>query len=152
MKPLRVYIDTSVVGGCLEPEFRAASMQLFPRFREGSMVLVASDLLGTELARAPDPVRAMMEDNALNRENVLVTSEADRLADRYIVEGVIGKAREVDALHVATATVHRVDLLVSWDFRDIVHRVRIRGYNAVNASEGHTPLVIKSPQEVVRHG
>jgi hypothetical protein len=71
---------------------------------------------------------------------------------RYIEAGVIGKAREVDARHVATATVHRVDLLVSWDFRDIVNRVRIRGYNAVNASEGHLPLVIKSPQEVVCHG
>jgi hypothetical protein len=81
MKPLRVYIDTSVVGGCLETEFRAASLQLFRRFREGRMVLVASDLLGTELARAPGPVRAMMEDDALNRENVLVTSEADRLAN-----------------------------------------------------------------------
>lgn len=152
MKPLRVYIDTSVVGGCLKPEFRVASLQLFERFRDGSMVLVASDLLGRELAGAPGPVRVMLDDIALTREHVLVTSEADRLASRYIAEGVIGKAREVDALHVATATVHRVDLLVSWDFRDIVHRVRIRGYNAVNATEGHMPLVIKSPQEVVRHG
>jgi hypothetical protein len=152
MKPLRVYIDTSVVGGCLEREFRAASLQLFARFREGSMVMVSSDLLGMELAHAPDPVLALMDDITLSRENVWVTGEANRLAMRYIEAGVIGKAREVDARHVATATVYRVDLLVSWDFRDIVNRVRIRGYNAVNASEGHLPLVIKSPQEVVRHG
>jgi hypothetical protein len=152
MKPIRVYIDTSVVGGCLDREFRAASMQLFERFRDGSMVMVASDLLKTELAPAPSLVRALLDDVCVKRENVVVTGEAKRLAYRYIEEGVIGSARRLDALHVATATVHRVSLLASWDFRDIVNRARIRGYNAVNASEGYMPLVIKSPQEVVRHG
>jgi hypothetical protein len=117
MKPLRVYIDTSVVGGCLEPEFRAPSLELFQRFRDGSMILVASNLLGTELASAPGPVRAMMDDAALCRENVLVTAAARSLTSRYIEEGIIGWARRFDALHVATATVHGVDLLVSWDFR-----------------------------------
>jgi len=152
MKPLRVYIDTSVVGGCLDPEFRAASMQLFQRFRDGSMVMVASDLLKTELARAPGSVRAIVDDVSLTREYVLVSPDAESLAIRYIEKGVIGGARHADALHVACATVHRMDLLASWDFRDIVNPVRVRGYNAVNASEGYRPLVIKSPEEVVRHG
>lgn len=152
MKPLRVYIDTSVVGGCLDPEFRAASMQLFQRFRDGSMVMVTSDLLKTELARAPGPVRALVDDVSLTREYVLVSPDAESLAIRYIEKGVIGGARHADALHVACATVRCLDLLASWDFRDIVNPVRVRGYNAVNASEGYRPLVIKSPEEVVRHG
>jgi predicted nucleic acid-binding protein len=127
MKPLRVYIDTSVVGGCLDPEFRAASVQLFERFRDGSLMMVASDLLESELKRAPPTVFEIMEDAALQRETVLVTREAILLARLYIEAGVIGRAKWHDALHVATASVHRVDVLVSWDFKHIVNRFRVRG-------------------------
>ena len=145
MKPLRANIDTFVVGGCLDPEFRTASLQLFERFRDGSMVRVVSDLLNTELAGAPGRVRALVDDVSPARENIPVGAEAESLAIRYIEAGVIGGAGHADALHVASATVCRVRLLASWDFRDIVIRVRIRGHNAVNASEGYMPLVSQVP-------
>lgn len=83
---------------------------------------------------------------------MLVPLDADRLAVLYIAEGVIGWANYGDALHVATATVHGVDMLVSWDFKHIVNRTRIRGYNVVGTREGYSSLVINSPEEVVRHG
>lgn len=152
MKPLRVYIDTSVVGGCLDAEFRDASVELFDRFRTGRMVMVASDLLESELRAAPLSVQEIMHDPALEPESVLVTVAADHLAELYIAGSVIGRANHHDALHVATATVHQVDVLLSWDFKHIVNWTRIRGYNAVNAGEGYRPLTIDSPQEVVRHG
>jgi predicted nucleic acid-binding protein len=152
MKPLRVYIDTSVVGGCLEAEFRDASVELFDRFRTGRMIMVASDLLESEIRAAPFTVQAILDDPALKPASVLVTVAADHLAERYIAGGVIGRANYHDALHVATATVHQVDVLASWDFKHIINWTRIRGYNAVNAGEGYRPLTINSPQEVIRHG
>lgn len=114
--------------------------------------MVLSDLLGSELEAASASVQALMQDPNLTPENVLVTAEADHLAERYIAGGVIGRANLNDALHVATATVHQVDVLVSWDFKHILNWTRVRGYNAVNAGEGYRPIVIRSPQEVVRHG
>ena len=53
-----------------------------------------------------------------------------------------------DAQHIAIATVAAVDVLVSWNFKHIVNLQRIRGYNAVNISEGYPPVEIRTPQEL----
>lgn len=55
----------------------------------------------------------------------------------------------MDAQHIATATVHRTDVLVSWNFKHVVTLDRIRGYNSVNLREGDPMLEIRSPQEVL---
>jgi len=153
MKPQRVYIDTSVVGGCLDPEFREASVQLFDCFRAGSMIAVVSDLTLFELDPAPPAVREVMESiPAAFREEVAVTVWATRLAELYISAGVIGRARQGDARHIATATVHEVDVLVSWNFKHIVNERRVHGYNLVNLREGRPLIEIQTPAEVIAHG
>ena len=151
MKTKRVYIDTSVVGGCFDPEFRDASVALFERFRVGAMIAVVSDLAMSEVARAPVRVREVLASipNPY-REDVRATDEARALAERYLAGGVIGRAMGNDALHIATATVYRVDVLASWNFKHIVDPRRIYGYNAVNVREGRTALAIRTPVEVVR--
>jgi hypothetical protein len=81
-----------------------------------------------------------------------LTEEALELAERHIEAGVIGGAKRVDAQHIATATVHRVDVLVSWNFKHIVNLERIRGYNSVNLRNGYPLLEIRTPQEVLSYG
>ena len=54
-----------------------------------------------------------------------------------------------DAAHVAAATVAQADLIVSWNFRHIVHLDKIRFYNAVNAMERYRSIEIRSPLEVI---
>lgn len=153
MKPIRVYIDTSVVGGCLDPEFREASTELFERFRDGRMICVVSDLMVTEVDRAPTTVRAVLAGvPPAYRENVHVTPEATALANRYIAAGVIGRSMLGDAEHIATATIHRVDVLASWNFKHIVNPRRIQGYNVVNASEFRSSVEIRTPAEVIGNG
>jgi len=61
----------------------------------------------------------------------------------------MGALHRNDALHVALATVARADLIVSWNFKHIVHFDKIRGFNAVNLREGYIPIEIHSPLEVV---
>ena len=63
--------------------------------------------------------------------------------------GKIGETHGNDALHIALATVARVDMIVSWHFKHIVHFDKIRGFNAVNLREGYLPIEIRSPLEVV---
>ena len=150
MKPLRVYIDASVVGGCLDSEFRYPSVQLFERFRNGTMIAVVSDLAALEVSRAPLSVRAVLNQvPAAHREEVMVTLEAKELAERYIAAGVIGRAMWMDARHIATATVHRVDVLASWNFKHIVNTRRMKGYNSVNTLAARQPLQIRTPAEVI---
>ena len=54
-----------------------------------------------------------------------------------------------DAFHVALATVARADMIVSWNFKHIVHYEKMRGFNAVNLKEGYGQLEIHAPPEVI---
>lgn len=71
------------------------------------------------------------------------------LADSYISEGVVGKTSREDCFHIALATIHKADILVSWNFKHIVNVLRIRGYNAVNLKFGYSTIDIRSPQEII---
>ncbi len=51
-------------------------------------------------------------------------------------------------LHIALATVAKVDVLVSWNFKHIVRLEKIRLYNTVNLELGYAELQIRSPREV----
>lgn len=146
----RIYTDTSVIGGCLDEEFELASRKLVARFVAGEDVLVLSDLTRLELERAPALVRAILQKLPAERiEPVSFTPEAAKLAQSYISSGVIGAAKKLDAQHIATATVQRVDILVSWNFKHIVNLERIHGYNSVNLRHGYPLLEIRTPQEVI---
>jgi hypothetical protein len=150
---LRVYADTSVIGGCLDPEFREASARLVQLFKSGRAILVLSDLTQLELEEAPKTVRAVLDlvPEAF-REYIELTEEASDLARRYVQEGVLAESKWVDAQHIALATVARVDVLVSWNFRHIVNLERIRGYNSVNLKAGYPLLEIRTPREVTKYG
>jgi hypothetical protein len=152
MMRLRIYIDTSVIGGCLDKEFQNASWLLIDKFKQGEMVVVISELTTLELRDAPQEVRDIVREiPEENIEHVELTEEAVNLARKYIGEGVIGGGKLVDAEHIAIATLNRVDVLVSWNFRHIVNLQRIRGYNSVNLKYGYPLLEIRSPLEVITY-
>jgi hypothetical protein len=70
-------------------------------------------------------------------ENVLLTKEARELADCYIAEKVVGKTSLEDCWHIAIATLNKVDVLASWNFKHIVNLEKIKGYNSVNLKMGY---------------
>jgi hypothetical protein len=148
MKP-RVYIDTSVVGGCFDEEFAVWSLKLFDEFRVGRKTAVISDLTRRELEGAPKNVKdvllALPEGNV---ENVILSDEAEQLASHYLKNDVVGTKHVADAQHIAIASVARVDVLVSWNFQQIVNLDRIHAFNAVNIMLGYPMLEIRSPREV----
>jgi len=150
MKKLRIYIDTSIVGGCLDEEFKRESLALIEMGKKGQCQLLLSELLFRELEAAPkavkDVVAGLPEDQI---EGVMLNEEAEVLRRAYLDAEVVGPAQGNDALHVAIASVAKADMIVSWNFRHIVHFDKIRGFNAVNLREGYLPLEIRSPREVV---
>ena len=146
----RIYTDTSVIGGCLDVEYRVGSSALINAFAVGSEILVISDLTLLELAQAPVAVREVLDRVPEgNRERVDLTESAAALAQAYVKAGVVTRRQLVDAQHIAAATLHRVDVLVSWNFKHIVNLTRIHGYNSVNLRRGHPLLEIRTPLEVL---
>ena len=150
MKVLRVYADTSVFGGCFDPEFDRASLAFFEEVRSGRFVLLVSDVTLRELAAAPDHVQKLvpgLPNDAI--EIISDSAEVRQLRDAYLAANVVGPASHRDAEHIAAATLGDADVVVSWNFKHIVHFDRIRGYEAVNLLQGYKPLRIHSPNEVI---
>lgn len=54
-------------------------------------------------------------------------------------------------MHIALATIHKADILVSWNFKHIVNVYRIRGYNSVNLRQGYSALEIRSPKDIINY-
>ena len=150
----RIYVDTSVIGGCDDAEFMDASLALMDLFRTGTATMVVSSILREELGPAPQDVRDIPDSVPLgHREEVMFTpQEAGALADAYLDAGILPARSIKDARHIALASIHRVDALASWNFKDMVNAGRIPGYNAVNRELGYPALTIHTPtEEVQRH-
>ena len=80
MKP-RIYIDTSVIGGCEDEEFSRWSIQLFEEIRQGLKTAVISNLTRRELEGAPENVKKILLSLPdINMENVVLTEIAESLA------------------------------------------------------------------------
>lgn len=145
----RVYVDTSAIGGCLDQEFARWSNPLFDEFRSGIKIAVISDLTLRELEDAPVEVRQVISDlPSESIEYVFLGSEAILLADLYIKHGIVSEKHLIDAQHIAVAATERVDVLVSWNFKQIVNLERIRKFSAINLMYGYPIIEIRSPAEV----
>jgi len=146
---MRIYLDTSVIGGVFAKVFSADTMPLFDKVINKVASILVSDLLEAELLRAPEHVRDFLKTIPKSQiEKVQMTTEILKLADTYISERVVGKTSLIDCQHIALATVCKADVLASWNFRHIVNLERIRGYNSINLRHGYQILEIRSPKEI----
>jgi hypothetical protein len=149
----RIYIDTSIVGGYFDEEFKEVTKMLFQRLENIEVKFVVSDLLDLELINAPLHVQELLFKYPIEFfERVELTEEALKLADKYIEEKVVGKASLEDCRHIAMATIYKVDVLASWNFKHIVNLDKIKGYNSVNLKHGYLMVEIRSPKDLVNYG
>ena len=74
------------------------------------------------------------------------------MADTYISEKVVGKTSLEDCRHIALATIYKVDVVASWNFKHIVNLDKIKGYNSVNMRLGYSIIEIRSPKDLVNYG
>jgi len=148
----RFYFDTSVFGGVFDLQFEEATLLLFERVNLGRIICIYSDLTETELISAPEIVRNYFKKLPKEYlERVEVNDEILTLATKYISEKVVGQTSFDDCVHIATATIKRADILVSWNFKHIVNVYRIRGYNSINLRMNFPPLEIRSPKEIIEY-
>jgi len=149
----RIYIDTSIVGGFFDEEFATETKALFERLKTKEIVFVVSEVLKQELEKAPKHVQELLnkyDDDCF--EQVPLTDEASALASCYIAENVVGKTCLDDCKHIAIATLSKVDVLASWNFKHIVNLDKIKGYNSVNMKKGYAVIEIRNPKELINYG
>lgn len=147
---LRVYIDTSVVGGYFDKEFEDGTFRFFDLVNNGKIKIIVSDLLDAELLRAPEFITQLLKDiDEENIERMSLDEEATILADKYIDAKVVGKTSRVDCQHIAMASISNADVLVSWNYKHIVNLEKIRGYNGINYQNGYKMIEIRTPKEIM---
>ncbi len=146
----KVYIDTSVVGGQFDKEFSIDTIPFFNAVANGQLIIIVSDLLEAELLRAPQHVKDFLSTLPTKQiENIRLTQDAAQLANEYILAKVVGQTSRADCQHIAMATLAKVDVLATWNFKHIVNLDKIRGYNGINYRLGHNIIEIRTPKEII---
>nr|VFJ96969.1 MAG: PIN domain-containing protein [Candidatus Kentron sp. H]VFJ97546.1 MAG: PIN domain-containing protein [Candidatus Kentron sp. H]VFK03028.1 MAG: PIN domain-containing protein [Candidatus Kentron sp. H] len=146
---MKVYADTSVFGGVFDEKFAGPTGQFFAEIDAGRFTLVTSAIVEAEIEPAPDRIRGFFTRYESIAEIAQVTEEALSLQWQYIDSGIVTPKSAEDALHVALATVSGCALIVSWNFKHIVHFDKIPKYNAINTQNGYGQIGIYSPLEVI---
>ena len=150
MKTPTLYLDTSVIGGYHDAEWMRDTRELWRQAQAGKWKLVTSILTERELQAAPLAVRELFVETFRHADELLVvTAEAEALAQEFLKAGVVSQKYADDALHVAVCTVHRINFLVSWNFRHLVNVQREACFNAVNLLQGYPMLSIVNPKEII---
>jgi hypothetical protein len=156
MKKLKIYLDTSVINFLFatdSPDFKKATVEFFvkhaPRYE-----LYVSEVVPLEIARTPNALHRQRLLDVLQQYPIRMLTdkkhdEVEDLAVRYLSAGVIPAPKREDALHVAYATVHQMDILLSWNFKHLANVRRETLIVAVNQAAGYRyPLRLLSPLEV----
>lgn len=151
IRPIRVYADTSVFGGVFDDEFAIASQTFFQQVQQGQFQLVTSRVVEAEIAVALIAIQQFFEEMLRFAEIGEISQAATNLQKAYLDAKIVTPKSSLDALHVALATVLECRLLVSWNFKHIVHFQKMPLYRAVNIIQGFLEVEIYSPLEVINY-
>jgi len=157
MKRLRIYLDTSVINFLFvddAPEFRKITEDFFRNYvKPQKYEVYVSNVALAEIERTPDEERRSQLLGAIREYglNLLtVGDEAARLADVYLQEGIVPAKKIEDAQHIAIATCHQLDVLLSWNFKHLANIQKQWAVRIVNEREGYFyPLLLTNPMEVL---
>jgi hypothetical protein len=149
MRMPTLYLDTSVLGGYFDDEWKQPTQELWRQMEAGLWQFVTSLVTSEELIEAPQRVRDLFN-TTFEAGNILsLTVEIDALAAAYVAQKVVTAKYEDDARHVAVCTVAKIDFLISWNFRHLVNVQREAGFNGVNLLHGYPPIRIVNPLELI---
>lgn len=151
MSEFKIYLDTSVISALFDirnPERQDLTENFIKKI--GDYECYISEVV---LAEINDIKHISLKEkfrNAVINYKVLEINEENRkLSNRYIENNAIPKKYSEDALHIAIATLNKIDYLLSWNFRHIVKIKTRKIINEVNLSLGYSKLKIITPAELL---
>ena len=151
---MRIYLETSVINVLFEEkqiEMKDETEKFFELAKKRGYTLLLSDLVYTEIQRAPSEKRQKIEKmlSDLRPECLDTTDEVLDLSNEYVKANLIPKNYRADAIHIAIAVTNEVDVIVSWNLRHIVRLKTIMGVNEINKKLGRSFILIVTPEEVI---
>jgi predicted nucleic acid-binding protein len=147
---LKIYLDTSVFSAYFDdraPDRRAQTVEFWERL--AAFEACTSEVAREELERTPGADRRKRLLRLLDGMTVhRITADMKQLSEQYVRAGVFTPITMNDAVHVAAAVLTRQDILLSWNFKHLVNRVRRAKVNQVNVAQGLPTIEIIAPPEI----
>src|SRR4030066_1318127 len=157
MKKLRLYVDTSVLGGIFdseEPKRVNTAERLLRLIGDGTYEGYISRLTIEEILAAPGKIQKKLQTKITNSGFSVLEENAEsvNLADAYVNAGAIPEKYRADARHIAIGVIHDLDYIVSWNYKNMVNISVRRLINSTNIRMGYNSIEIISPDEVTDGG
>jgi hypothetical protein len=146
------YLDTSVLGGAVDPEASRRNLldQLFAGQQAGKWTLVSGIPLIEEVSQAPENVRMAVVPFVQKLSSILEEDEESRaVAEEVLVHGVVPEGAVNDARHLSIGIVHEVTAVVSWNFKHMVNPLQRRRVQALCMQLRYAVIDVISPWEVI---
>lgn len=148
---LSLYLETSVVGAYLDngdPFRRDLTIRWFEHELSEYQVY-SSILVQRELERIDEPHRTGYLKIIKPLENLELSEEVAILAEGYISRGIFHRKFMADAVHVALASYHKIDYLVTWNFGHLANVRKQARVRLFNTAAGFFSPVIVTPEFLV---
>ncbi len=156
MKPL-IYLDTSIISYLTAPLSRdliiAAHQQITQEWwmtGAGSYELYVSELVWNEVQEG-DAKEARKRMDLISPFTVLPLNEvAETLGQTFIQKHALPTKAITDALHIAIATVHGMDYLMTWNLKHMVNPVIQKSLRRLIEANGYNMPTICTPEVLLR--
>jgi predicted nucleic acid-binding protein len=146
-----LYLETSVIGAYLdngEPFRRDLTIRWWEHEMNDYRAVVSA-LVSREIERVPEPHQSSYLKLIAPLEQVELTDEVAILAEGYISRGIFHRKYISDALHVAIASFHKIDYLVTWNFGHLANVRRQARIRLFNTAAGFFVPMIVTPEFLV---
>ena len=148
-----MYLETTMFNYFFDKErdAHADTVKLFEEIRAGKYQAFTSTYTTEELSKAPEEKFLKMI-GIIEEYNVTVLQPSDgivKLGALYQEHGILPARSTTDALHIATASVNDLDMILSLNFEHIVRKKTVIMTGSLNTQLGYRQVDIRSPMEVV---
>ena len=153
MTKLKIYLETTMFNYYFDKTRNAqpSTVAFFEAVGSGQFDGYTSIYTYNELDHAPEPHRSNML-NLIEKYHIMVldsSDEIDQLAERYIANNIIPRKKNIDALHIAVASVNELDIILSFNFKHINKLKTKTLIPAINQIAGYREIFIAQPEEVI---
>jgi len=151
-----VYIETtipSLLTAWPSGDLQIAAQQVATRdwweTRRGDFELYVSPEVLDEASRGNAEAARLRLEAVANLPVLAVTDDVEELTRRILATGLIPLRATRDAAHIAFASVHGMDFLLTWNCRHIHNAMISRRLSGVCAAMGFTLPVLCTPRELM---
>lgn len=159
---IKIYLDTSALNFLFAddaPEKKEITLDFFENFiKTGIYQAFISDFVIQEINQTSDLEKRgrllrVLDEYYIERLVLADPEEIMQLAKLYIDQKVVPQNKLLDALHIASTVVNKIDYLVSWNYKHLANVNRERKVIIVNTENNYLhPVRILTPIELIDYG